>query len=141
MKTGILESETENDDEMIDLSLFRMNYFLKESRDSRTMLTAEEHLHLTRLTKGLYPDTTNQLPKKDEVSLKSRLISEMEPPQDKLGITQQDDEPYVPLSSRLPQSKQVDDVLIGTIERMNYGLPSAPVRTEEVVVSVNHVTD
>ena len=32
-------------------------------------------------------------------------------------------------------------MLVGTIERMNYGLPSAPVRTEEVVMSVNHVTD
>ena len=56
MNTGLLDSDSEMEDEMIDQSLFRMNYFFKETQDSRQTLTAEEHLHVTRLTKGLYPE-------------------------------------------------------------------------------------
>ena len=59
-KTGLLDSDTEVDDEMTDQSLFKLKYFFKETRSSRSLLTAEEHLHLTRLTKGLYVD--GQLP-------------------------------------------------------------------------------
>ena len=44
-------------------------------------------------------------------------------------------------AQRMVGGGEIDEVLVGTIERMNYGLPSAPVRTEEVVISVNHVTD
>ena len=49
MKTGLLDSESEMDDTMLDQSLFRMNYFFKETQNSRSMLSAEEYLHSSRL--------------------------------------------------------------------------------------------